>query len=202
MFDLQRLDAALRRRISGERLEHTYGVMETAVKLAERYGADVERARVAGLMHDYAKALPGGELLELGRRWGLIRDPAEEENPHLLHAEVGAALLRAEGLIQDEAVLAAIASHTFGRPGMALLDKLLWVADMIEPHRRFPGLERIRTLAGQDLDLGLLAGLDQTLAYLLARGWRIHMGTVATRNWVLAELAKRGLRWEGTRYPG
>lgn len=202
MFNFQALQAALHQRISGDRLTHTYGVMETAVKLAERFGADVERARVAGLMHDYAKALPGDELLALGRRFGLIRDPVEEANPHLLHAEVGAALLREEGLVTDPAVLSAIANHTFGRPGMALLDKIIWIADLIEPGRNFPGLERIRTLTWADLDRGLLAGLDHTLCYLLAKGWQIHLATVQTRNWLLDELAKRGQRWEGTRYPG
>lgn len=202
MFDLQALEAALRRRISGQRLAHTYGVTETAVRLAERYGADVERARAAGLMHDYAKALAGDELLALGRRFGLVQDPAEEENPHLLHAEVGAALLREEGLITDAAVLSAIANHTFGRPGMARLDRIIWIADLIEPGRAFPGLQRIRELTWQDLDLGLMAGLDHTLAYLLARGQRIHLRTVETRNWLLGELAARGQRWQGSACPG
>lgn len=202
MFDLQGLDAALRRRIGGHRLTHTYGVVETAVRLAERYGADVERARVAALMHDYARALPAQELLALGRRFQLVGDELLAAQPILIHGEVGAALLREEGLIGDEAVLAAIAHHTRGRPGMSLLEKVIWVADIMEPGRNFPGVERIRQLAWEDLDLGLLAGLEQTLAYLLASAQPIHPDTVLARNGILAELAGRGQSWAGTRYPG
>ncbi len=201
LFDLPELEAALRRRISGGRLIHTYGVMETAVKLAEHNGADVQKARVAGLLHDYAKALPGEEMLALGRRFGLIQESVEEASPQLLHAEVGAALLREEGLIRDEEVLKAIANHTLGSPGMPLLDKLIWVADLIEPNRRFSGVEEIRALTWRDLDLGLLAGLDHTLAYVLSRGLRIHPRTVYTRNWLLNELERRGQPWAGYRNP-
>lgn len=196
-MEISRLEAALRQRISGDRLSHVYGVVETALRLASRHGIDPEQARVAALMHDYAKALPTAELLALGRRFGLVTDPAEETNPDLLHAPVGAAQLQAEGLITDPEVLAAIRWHTTGTPGMSRLARLIWIADMVEPNRRFPGLERIRRLVEQDLDRGLMAGLDHSLAYLVASGRLIHLETVRTRNWLLQVLADQGDPWPG-----
>ncbi|MCG0240017.1 MAG: bis(5'-nucleosyl)-tetraphosphatase (symmetrical) YqeK [Firmicutes bacterium] len=192
MFDFPRLEAAMRRRVPVDRLRHVYGVVETALDLARKYGGDPDRVRAAALMHDYAKALPPEELLSLGRRFGLITDPAEEENPELLHAPVGAALLEEEGLITDPEVLSAIRWHTTGTPGMSHLDQIIWLADLIEPTRRFPGVEEIRAAAWKDLSLGVLAGLDHTLTYLIRTGRRIHLKTVETRNWLLGQLQEVG----------
>lgn len=198
-MDLSRLQAALEQRIQGDRLTHTRAVTETAVQLAARYGADMDRARVAGLMHDYAKALPPAELLRLGRQFGLVTDPAEEQQPSLLHGPVGAALLEQEGLVHDPEILAAIRWHTTGTPGMSALARIIWIADMIEPGRDFPGVAAIRRLTWRDLDQGLLAGLDHSIAYVIATGRRLHLETVRARNWLLAELAGRGANWPGWR---
>lgn len=180
------LEAALRRRVQGERLAHVYRVLDTARQLADRHDVDRERTALAALMHDYAKAMPAAELLAVARRHNLISDPAEERSPGpLLHAPVGAALLREEGLIDDPAVLQAIARHTTGEPEMSDLDMVIWLADYIEPGRTFPGVEEMRRLAFSDLHRGLLAGLDSTIAYVLGRGMYLHLATVRTRNWLL-----------------
>lgn len=189
MYDLAALDAALRQRIGGARLRHVYGVVETSKELSAKFGAPIEKAEVAALLHDYCKWLPGPEMLAIARREGLIIDPAEEEQPQLLHGPVAAAVLRAEGLVTDPEILDAIRWHTTGRPGMSLLERVTWVADYIEPGRKFPGVEPVRQLAETDLDGALLLALDQTITFVQEKGWVMHAYSVMTRDW-LAGLRK------------
>lgn len=187
MADWQRLEDAVARRLDGKRLAHVRRVQATARLLAERYGAPAEAAAVAGLMHDYARCFPADVLLAEARQRGLVIDPVEEVQPNLLHGPVAAALLSEEGLVTDTAVLDAIRWHTTGRPGMGLLEKVIWLADYIEPGRSFPGVEQIRALAAQDLDRALLAAFDNTLNYLVQRRLLIHPYTVQARNWLLQQ---------------
>lgn len=196
------LEAALRRRIEGERLAHVYRVLDTARALAAQHGVDGAQAAEAALLHDYAKALSGPEVLALARQYGLLSDPVEAESPAaLLHAPVGAAMLQAEGLVTDQAVLQAIARHTTGQPEMTPLDMVIWLADYVEPGRRFPGVEEMRRLAFADLAGGLLAGLDQTITYLVGRGRPLHLATVRTRNWLLLRRLEGQGRREGAKFP-
>jgi predicted HD superfamily hydrolase involved in NAD metabolism len=185
------LTSALAQQISGERLAHTYRVVETARELSRRFGAPEQQAAEAALMHDYAKAMPAGVLLAEARRHGLIVDPAEELQPYLLHGPVAAALLAEQGLITDPAVLDAIRWHTTGRAGMSLLEKVIWLADYIEPGRRFPGVDAIREMARDDLDRALLMALDGTITYVVQQGWLLHLYTVHARNWLLAQRSAR-----------
>lgn len=185
MVDWDRLEAALEQQVQGPRLEHVRRVRMTARSLAERYGAPVEAAEVAGLMHDYARSLPGDQLLAEARRRQLVVDPSEEQEPALLHGPVGAALLEEQGLVTDPAILEAIRWHTTGRPGMGLLEKVVWLADYIEPGRTFPGAAAVRAEAQQDLDRALLMAMDNSLQFLISRGYLIHLYTVKARNWIL-----------------
>lgn len=187
MADWSTLEAALAGQIRGERLAHTYRVLETARGLGARFGAETAQVSVAALMHDFAKAMKPDELLRLGRHHGLIVDPAEELQPHLLHGPVAAALLAEQGLVTDPAVLAAIRYHTTGRAPMSLLEKIIWLADYIEPERSFPGIDTIRTLAESDLDRSLLQALDQSIRYVIDRGWPLHLYSVQARNWLLTQ---------------
>lgn len=187
MSDWSALETALAGQIRGERLAHTYRVLETARALGTRYGADEVQVSVAALMHDYAKAMKPDELLALGRQHGLIVDPAEEAQPHLLHGPVAAALLAQQGLVSDPAVLDAIRYHTTGRAPMSLLEKIIWLADYIEPGRSFDGVEAIRIRAESDLDGALLQALDSSILYVISRGWPLHLDSVHARNWLLSQ---------------
>jgi predicted HD superfamily hydrolase involved in NAD metabolism len=184
---LEALEAALTGRISGDRLAHTYRVRDTALELCARFGADREQVQVAALMHDYARAMPSHQLLAEGRRRGLIIDPAEEVQPQLLHGPVAAVQLAEEGLVSEPAVLDAIRWHTTGRPGMSTLEKLIWLADYIEPGRRFSGIDLIRSAAAQDLDRALLMAMESTITFIINRGWLLHVYTVHARNWLLTQ---------------
>ncbi|MFZ5827092.1 MAG: bis(5'-nucleosyl)-tetraphosphatase (symmetrical) YqeK [Bacillota bacterium] len=179
------MEEAVSQQLRGERLAHTYRVLEAARALGVRYGADADQVSVAALMHDYAKAMKPAELLDHARQRNLIVDPAEEAQPHLLHGPVAAALLREQGLVTDPAVLDAIRYHTTGRAEMSLLEKVIWLADYIEPGRSFPGVEQIRAEAEHDLDLALLHALDNSIVYVIQRGWPLHLYSIYARNALL-----------------
>ncbi|MGE5676229.1 MAG: bis(5'-nucleosyl)-tetraphosphatase (symmetrical) YqeK [Mycobacterium leprae] len=184
------LEATLARQIGGERLAHTYRVLDTARALSRQVGAPVEKAEVAALMHDYAKHMSGEELLAIARRHGLIIDPVEESQPQLLHGAVAAQLLAEQGLVTDREVLDAIRWHSTGRAGMNLLERVIWLADYIEPGRKFPGVDLVRSTARQDIDRALLMALDNTITFVISRGWLLHLSSVHARNWLLSEMSK------------
>ncbi len=126
------------RRLSGARWTHTLGVAETAGRLAVRHGVDPEAAGLAGLLHDCAREMPPAALLRLASEYDMSVDEIEAREPLLLHGKVGAALAKDCFAIEDPDILAAIASHITGEPGMGLLQQLIFLADFIEPGRAFP----------------------------------------------------------------
>lgn len=160
--------ACVQEQLTEQRYIHTVGVMETAVKLAERFGADVKKAEIAAIFHDYAKFRPKEEMKQIILNGG---GPLEVLDFHheLWHAPAGAALVKTEVGITDEDILSAIRFHTSGRPNMTLLEKVIYVADYIEPGRRFPGVEEVRTLAEEDLDLALIQALKNTITFLISK---------------------------------
>ncbi len=178
-------------RLSPKRYAHVLGVADTAARLAERYGGDIQRAYMAGLLHDYCREVPAGELLDLAVEHNLYSDAVDLLQPDLLHGPVGAWQLRQEGIVQDAQILDAIRWHTTGHPDMDQLARILYIADYIEPNRNFPGVEDLRKIAARDLDLSVLAGLDHTIGYLLSRGNYLHPLSVAARNRLLEERRDR-----------
>lgn len=150
-----------------ERYEHTKGVMYTAGCLAMAHGYDLEKAMLAGLLHDCAKCIPNDEKLALCKEHNILVTPVEAENPFLLHAKLGAFLAESEYNITDPDVLHAIKVHTTGEPDMNILDKIIFIADYIEPGRnKAPNLEKVRELAFHDLNACMAQILRDTLMYL------------------------------------
>ncbi len=150
-----------------ERYEHSIGVMKTAGLLAQRYQFDVKRAMIAGLLHDCAKCIPGKEKLRMCIEAKLPVSDVEQKSPGLLHAKLGAHLARAIYGVEDEELLDSICYHCTGRPQMTLFDKIIYIADYIEPNRdKAPNLANIRKLAYFNIDECLLAILKSTLDYL------------------------------------
>ena len=153
------------------RFEHTLGVMYTAGCMAMAHGFDIEKAMLAGLLHDCAKCLTHEERLSLCEAHQVEVTPSEQENKALLHAKAGAILAKIEYDITDVDILHAIAVHTTGEPNMNMLDKIIYIADYIEPGRdKAPNLELVRSLAYQDLDACMAQILEDTLNYLNSRG--------------------------------
>lgn len=168
--------------LSPQRYEHSLGVRDTAVKLALRFGADPGKAELAGLLHDCAKNIPAEEALVLCERLGIELDEAERLNPALIHAPLGAELAQTEFGIHDEEIKNAIRYHTVGRAGMSLLEKVIYLADMIEPGRSFEGVEALRKAVEVSLDKALYEALKQSILHNAARGRIIHTGTVDAYN--------------------
>lgn len=168
---LKKLRKAMKEVQSSKRFEHTLGVEYTAAALAMRYGASVENALLAGLLHDCAKCLSDEELFSLCKKHGLDLSETEKRNPSLLHSKVGAYLAEHKYGIKNQDIINAIRSHTTGRPEMSLLEKIVFVADYMEPGRNHaPNLSEIRKLAFEDINKALLIILENTLAYLDTTG--------------------------------
>ena len=167
MADVNKIKKALKKELDKERFEHTLGVMYTAQCLAMAHGVDIEQAQLAGLLHDSAKSIPNDQKLSMCQENGIPVNSCEKENPSLLHAKLGAFVARKEYDITDEAVLHAIAVHTTGEPDMSALDKIIFIADYIEPLRnKAEHLTEIRRTAFHHLNESLCMILRDTIAYL------------------------------------
>lgn len=186
-MDLEVLREATRSQMPDKRWRHTLGVVQTASELAERFGGDVRKAELAALLHDYSKAWPTSRMEQIIREQGL---PSEllDHDKELWHAHVGAWAVQTEHEIADVEVLDAIRYHTSGRERMTQLDKIVCLADYMEPGRDFPGVERIRKLANKSLEEALVAGFDSTIALLLERGRLIFPLTVDARNGLIQQI--------------
>ena len=164
-----------------QRIPHVLGTEQEAIRLAERYGADVGKARVAALLHDCTKRLDLEEQLALCRRYHIQLDALEEKTLKLLHAKTGAAVARDVFGVDDE-IYRAIWWHTTGHAGMTLLEKVMYLADYIEPSRVFPGVEDLRRACYEDLDRGLLMGLEMTIQEMTELGTPVHRATLEARD--------------------
>lgn len=162
---LEKLEKVVVSLLKPNRVKHVLGCRDTAVALAKRWGADETDAGRAGILHDITKALDGGLQLTLCREYGTMLDTFSAQNPKTLHALTGS--LVAERIFgENPAVVSAIRSHTTGKANMNLLEKIIYVADYMEPNRSFPGVEKLRELAFTDIDGALRLGLEMTLALL------------------------------------
>ena len=165
------------------RVRHVLGCRDTAVELAKRWGADVTDAARAGLLHDITKALDGPLQLTLCGEYGILLDHFSTKNPKTLHALTGS--LVAERIFgENPAVVSAIRYHTTGKADMKLLEKIIYVADYMEPNRDFPGVERLRTLAFADIDGALKLGLEMTLAHLKKQGSEVSPESREALEWL------------------
>ncbi|ABO51027.1 metal dependent phosphohydrolase [Desulforamulus reducens MI-1] len=168
-----------------QRFRHSLGVAETAEKLARKYGADPLKAGLAGLLHDIARDFDDNEMLQRAKKANLAVSEFGFAMPLLLHGPVAAVMARDEYGITDPEILNAIALHTVGSEYMNQLDKIIFVADKIEPNRRHSGVDEIRRQAAQDLDTALLSCFDESIRYALKIGCLLHPTSVKARNAIL-----------------
>lgn len=181
---LEEAHAALAAALEPKEVRHCERTADTARTLAERFGLDAKKAEFAGMLHDVARALSDTELLAVARRYDIPVSNVDRVRPYLLHAEVGARLLAETMGIEDEEVLSAVASHTFGRVGMTELEKVIYLADTIEPARSFPGVERVRGAAERGLDDAMRVAYRVVICHLTERGRPLHPRTVEVWNWL------------------
>lgn len=165
--DLHEIKKKLKKELDKNRYEHTKGVMNTCISLAMAYGYDMNKALLGGLLHDCAKCIPHEEKMRLCQEYHITLSPAEQENPALIHAKLGAVLAEELYGIRDPEILHAIKVHTTGEPNMNLLDKIVFVADYIEPGRDSqPHLYELRQIAFRDIDSCIAEILNDTLLFL------------------------------------
>lgn len=182
MPELCWLREAVKPYLSPRRVAHVAGCESEAVLLAMRYGEDAEAAAEAGILHDITKKLSYDEQLILCDKYGIILDKDQLANEKLLHAITGAAFARDVFGVSD-AVYDAIRWHTTGKPDMTLLEKIIYMADYVEPTRDFPGVEKLRALAHEDIDAAMALGLEMSLADIRSGGVAPHKDTVEAAEW-------------------
>ncbi len=177
-------------RMKAVRFKHSKNVAKEAVRLAKKYGADVEKAELAGILHDATKETDGPEQMSLIRRAGIELTDMEKDSPKLWHAISGSAYTQVELGITDKEVIDAIRYHTTGRAGMTLLDKVIFVADFTSADRDFEGVDRIRRIADKSLDEAVLEGMSFTMSDLALRKLTIAPDTFAGYNEMAALRAR------------
>ncbi len=181
------IEAFIRKNLNPERYRHSVGVMETAEKLAKHYGEDVEKAALAGILHDCGKNCAGKDPVNRLLAIGYPVSEMERLDPELLHGHIGALIASEIFDIQDEGILSAVSWHTTGKLGMSPLDKIIYIADYIEPNRDFEWVHPIRSAAYEDMDKCLVMCADCTLTFVMKKGKPIHPATVAMRNEILLQ---------------
>ena len=178
-YDFSKAEKKLSKYIDAERLEHTKGVRYTCACMAMAYGCDMEKAQIAGLLHDCAKCIPNKKKLKMCEQHNIPVSSFEEKHPFILHAKLGALIAERKYDIHDKDILNAITYHTTGRPAMSILEKIVYIADYIEPLRyKANNLAEIRKLAFEDLDECMYIILKSTLDYLDGSSDEIDYATV------------------------
>ena len=187
--DLDWLQQQMKELVKKKRQSHVLGCAETARMLAEHWGEDPDDAAEAGLLHDCSKRWKEEEQLAYCKKMGIELDEGERQNPQLLHARTGAVLARKLfGVPQP--IEDAIRWHTTGKPDMNRLEKILYLADMIEPNRDFPGVEELRELAVQDLDRCMAHALKMSVRNIQERGLTVYKDTLDAYHWYSAAYGK------------
>lgn len=183
MMELEKIKTILSQSLSEKRYRHSLGVAEEAVRLAEHYGEDPQRAYLAGLVHDCAKEIGGEEAIRLLKEdFGITPDAMSVQMPRLLHGVLGACMAQSRFGIYDAEILDAIRYHTTGKANMGLLAKIIYIADYIEPGRTYRDVDLLREITYRDIDEAILFGIDFTIRDLVDKGRTIHPDTVHCRN--------------------
>ncbi|MCI7248753.1 MAG: bis(5'-nucleosyl)-tetraphosphatase (symmetrical) YqeK [Clostridiales bacterium] len=173
---IDRIECFLKENLKESRLKHTYAVAEQAVELADIYGADRDKARLASLFHDMYRNLTGQALDMFIRQLGV--PDRYRGNSNLAHSKIAAEVMKKSYGITDTDILNAVSYHTTGRAGMSLLEKIVFIADAIEPGRNYGGVDEIREAAYEDIDKAVLMSLEGTIKYLSAKSAFIDSDTL------------------------
>ncbi len=189
---IENADTLARSNLSEGRYAHTLRVADTAADLARVHDLDEDRARLSALIHDSTRETRPEEFLRLAKEWDVPVGEPERQSPKLLHGPVAAELARRELGVEDEEVLEAVRAHTTGKPSMGPLALALYVADKIEPARDYPSVERLRTLAREDLHAAATEALRRAIAHNEGRGKDVHPSSREALEWLEADRTAQG----------
>ncbi|SNS34787.1 putative HD superfamily hydrolase of NAD metabolism [Anaerovirgula multivorans] len=185
---ITKIEERLKVTINPKRYRHTLGVVKASIYLAEKYHEDTMNAKIAALLHDFAKDYTRQQLMECVRTYGVVTDNIIMEAHELLHGKVAASIAKIEFNINNENILNAIENHTTGREGMSKLEKIIYLADFIEEGRNYPGVNELRKIAAEDLDKAVLQALNNTIIYVLSIEKLLHPNTLYARNELLLKM--------------
>ena len=183
MHTIDQIKDVLKIKLKRHRYSHSVKVLETAMDLAKAHNVSEQDAAWASILHDYAKNLDDAEMLNHIEKYAIDTDLVIQSRINLAHGLVGAEMAKCDFNIENEDILNAIRNHTFGRAGMSDLEKLIYLADFIEPDRRFSGVHKIREVAYENLDKAMLMALEQTIGHILGSKRLLHPDTVHARNY-------------------
>ena len=186
---LIKLRASLCSVLKNKRITHTMLTVREAVRLAYHYGVDTEKARLAAMLHDCIK-LPNKELIAYADAHCYDLTDEERKNPYLIHSRLGAVIAVDEYGVTDKEVLQAIENHTLGKVGMSLLDKIIYVADKIEPSREFEGVDEMREMAYKDINRAMLLVMQHSADYTVASGRSLNPATKAVMEYIKSEITE------------
>lgn len=188
-MDCNQIEKILKEMLPEKRLKHSLSVSKCAVELSEIYKYDKEKAKIAGLVHDCAKYFTDEQIEDCVKKFNINLDPLEENNIALSHSIVGSYVAKEVFNINDEEILSAIKYHTTGRENMSLLEKIIYMADLVEEGRKFPKVEELRNLTfSGKLDEALLLSFNNTIKFVIDNKQLIHPRTVSARNYILTKI--------------
>lgn len=185
MWGVDEIKDYLKNNLKPSRYGHTLGVVNTAIKLAKVYGEDIKKAEIAALCHDVAKNMSYEDMKKIINEEDIDLSVDEENSKELWHSIVAPILGKRVFEIQDEEILSAMRWHTTGKENMTNLEKIIYLADLIEPSRNFEGLEEIRRVSYEDLNLAMLKALTHTTIYLLEQGYAVDLNSIKARNYLV-----------------
>lgn len=176
------IEVYIEKNLNEKRKKHIYGVVETAKKLAEQYGSDPKKAETAALFHDMFRSTPV-EILNMFVRQ-LHLDPVLMNNANLAHGPIAAVIMQRDYGIEDEDIINAVRYHTTGRENMSLLEKIIYLADAMEPGRAYPGVDQLREIAEESLDQACLFSMERSINYIRERNLFLHEDTIKARDYL------------------
>ncbi len=171
--------------LSKKRYEHSIRVLDTALNLGTIYDGDLNKIAIAAILHDYAKELKRDELIKIANEHFKLETQDYISNVEILHSYASAYIAKERFKIEDTEILDAIKYHTTGRKNMTLTEKIVYIADAIEPKREYPHVEKIRDLALVDLNEAILLEVNKKIEYLIKHEFIIHINSIEMRNWLL-----------------
>ncbi|MDD5017475.1 MAG: bis(5'-nucleosyl)-tetraphosphatase (symmetrical) YqeK [Eubacteriales bacterium] len=183
----------LKKHIDHKRIKHSVNTAREAVMLAKRYGVDEQKAYIAGMTHDVAKGKCRFGLNKLAKEYNVIIDEFEISNPELTHGKLGAEIVSRQLGIRDKEILSAIRWHTTGRADMSMLEKIIYIADIIEPGRKFKGIGEIKKLAYEDIDAAMISALEQVMKFVQSRGFALHSKSIEAYQYLKEREEKKKL---------
>lgn len=189
-MEVHQIEQCIKKLTKETRFNHSKGVEYMAGELAKHYNVNVEKAMLAGLMHDCVKNLPYEEMLRLCRELGCELDTVTENESKLIHAPLGAYYVKKVFGIDDEEIFDAIYYHTTAKADMSMLTKIIYIADAVEPNRNYDIAEEMRKLAFEDIELAILKVIDYTINKLVSSGRMLHNETINARNYLISKGVK------------